>query len=93
MSAEEFFEKESSQVGIFLMGISRSIWNVIISLVIILTFVYGMLLKSVGSRFIAVLLCAGLFGLLIFMSLYDAKKSRDNYVEFKNSKRGGAKRL
>jgi tetrahydromethanopterin S-methyltransferase subunit E len=87
-----FFENDKSQLGLFFMKIGRSVWTVIFGLIIVLTFIYGVFLNKFGSQYIAILISALIFGILVFLSLNDAKEARDYYEERKKHRKN-VKRL
>lgn len=63
----------------------RLLWNVLLTIIVIITFFYGVILNSFGSQWIAILICVGLLGVITFLSLIDIKEEKHRFDDWKTS--------
>lgn len=57
----------------------RSLWIVFLTIVLVITVLYGIVLNTFDSQGIAVALCALLLGLITFFSMVDIREEKDKF--------------
>ena len=65
----------------------RSLWIVFLTIVLVITVIYGIVLNAFDSQGIAVGLCALLLGLITFFSMIDIREEKDKFSN-SNKKNG-----
>ena len=57
----------------------RLLWNILLTIVFIITFMYGVILNSFGSQWIAIVMCVFILGVITFLSLGDVKDEKNRF--------------
>ncbi len=64
---------------------SRLLWNIFLTIVFIITFMYGVILGKFGSQWIAIVICVLILGVITFLSLVDVKEEKHRFDNVRNS--------
>lgn len=81
------YEDRSFGYRLFLlMGKSiRSVWVVFLTIILIVTVFYGIVLNAFDSQGVAILVCIGLLGLITFLSMVDIREERVKFSKVNGS--------
>lgn len=64
----------------------RAIWIVFLSIVLILTVFYGVVLNTFESPVLAIVISALVLGILIFLAIFDIKEARDRIEDYRKDR-------
>ncbi len=65
----------------------RSIWTVFLTIVLIITIFYGIVLNTFNSQGVAIIVCVILLGVIMFLSMMDISEEKTRFSE-SNKKNG-----